>query len=144
MRFFEIKPMDRNEAIRVVGNSLAATSTSTAVAAGLASLLFLKLLRKRDLLSAADTLNFEQLEHLRKIFYDASIDLTTLGHSVFDSNPPKPFRYGKANWTIWDVWRLKSNARVMDLWDTLKSRGVDLRMLASVSLVELLWLLSCE
>ena len=146
MKFFEIKPMDKIDAIRFVGNSLAATSTSTAVAAGLASLLFLKLFRQRNLLSQADTLEPEQQEILRKLFYSFThIDLQNHKiNSIQEGSVPESFFcYRNAHWKTWDVWKLKSNARVADLWLDLESRRVDLRMLKEVSLVELLRRWSC-
>jgi hypothetical protein len=136
MKLFRIEPIDRIQAIRILGNSIPAVATSTAVASGLASLHFLKLLQHRDALSQAHSLAFEHQEKLRSLFYSADVNLETLLPTVYDANPVAQRRVGKVVWTTWDFWRLKENARVMDLWDELRSRGIDLRMLSDVRFVE--------
>jgi hypothetical protein len=135
MKLFRIEPVDKIEAIRILGNSLAAVATATAVAAGLTSLHFLKLLQQRDSLARAHSLAFEQQESLRSLFCSADFGLSTTLCSVCDAMPVTKHEFGSASWTSWDVWKLKPNPRIVDLWNTLRSRGIDLRMLADVRFV---------
>ncbi len=137
MKFFRIEPVDRIEAIRILGNSLAAVATATAIAAGLTSLHFLKLLQQRDLLVRAHSLAFEQQESLRSLFCSADFSLSTSSCCVCDANPATKHEFGRASWTAWDVWKLKPNPCIVDLWNTLGSRGIDLRMLAEVRFVHI-------
>jgi hypothetical protein len=127
--------MDKIEAVRVLGNSMPAVATATAVAAGLACIHFLRLLRHRDELSQAQTLAFHEQEAMRSLFHQASVSLETLQPAVFDAMPAAEYRAGRARWTAWDVWRMQGMPRVRSLWDFLKSQGVDLCALADVSVV---------
>jgi hypothetical protein len=127
--------MDEIEAVRVLGNSMPAVATATAVAAGLACIHFLRLLRYRDELSQAQALAFHEQEAMRLLFHQASVSLETLQPAVFDAMPAAEYRVGRARWTAWDVWRMQGTPRVRSLWDFLKSQGVDLCALADVSFV---------
>jgi ubiquitin-activating enzyme E1 len=133
MRFYSIEPIDRIEAIRILGNSLPAVATATAVAAGLACVDFLRLMRKRDVLSRARGLSFQEQEDLRDLFSTASLSLEMLQPVVFSAASARQNRLGPASWTAWDVWRLEGTPRVRTLWDFLQVQGIDLRMLAAVS-----------
>jgi hypothetical protein len=125
--------MDEIEATRVLGNSVPAVATATAVAAGLACIHFLRLLRHRDALTQAQTLAFHEQEAMRSLFHQASVSLETLQPAVFDALPVAQYQAGCAKWTAWDVWRMEGMPRVRSLWDFLKSKGVDLCALADVS-----------
>jgi ubiquitin-activating enzyme E1 len=133
MRFYSIEPIDRIEAIRILGNSLPAVATATAVAAGLACVHLLRLVRRRDLLCRARSLSFQEQETLRDLFSSADVSLETLQPVCFSAKSANQNRIGTASWTSWDVWRVEGNPRVRDLWEFLKGRGIDLRMLAEVS-----------
>jgi hypothetical protein len=133
MRFYSIEPIDRIEAIRILGNSLPAVATATAVAAGLACVHLLRLVRRRDLLCRARSLSFQEQETLRDLFSSADVSLETLQPVCFSAKAANHNRIGSASWTSWDLWRVEGNPRVRDLWEFLKGRGIDLRMLAEVS-----------
>jgi hypothetical protein len=95
------------------------------------------LLQQRDLLARAHSLAREQQESLRSLFFEAEVSLQSLSCNVFDAVEVKKRASGRASWTDWDIWKLKPNPRIMDLWDTLRSQGLDLRILADVRFVHI-------
>jgi hypothetical protein len=132
MRLYKIQPLDRIEAIRLLGNSIPAVSTSTAAAAGLACVHFLRLIRHRDALVRGSSLSCEQQDLLRSLFCSISVSLETLQPSCFDALPAPMQRIGQSSWSLWDLWFLDNNPRVGHLWQFLKSRGIRKEALASV------------
>ena len=133
MKLFKIQPIDSTEARRVIGDSVPAVATATAVAAGLACINFLKLFRYRDQLSRSRSLSFQDQEQIRAIFCQSSVSLETLQPAVYHARAASQMQLGGLRWTVWDSWRLPQLSRIQCLWRFLKEQGVDFRMLADVS-----------
>jgi hypothetical protein len=132
MKFFKIQPMDRIEAMRLIGDSIPAVATATAVAAGLACLHFIRLFRFREALASSRSLAFQEQENLRNIFFKSSVSLETLQPMVFDAESPAKNQLGLLQWSMWDAWQLPGRPRLGALWDFLKGKGVDTRKLSDV------------
>lgn len=141
MRSYGILPeLDRLSALRIVGNSIPAVATSTAIAAGLTCIDLYKIAANFAVCSASSFTQHDskQFDALRSTFSHNH------AHSAYNEyrreDAPSPAsldsayqRLGSAKWTVWDSWRITGSPTVADVYAFLRGKGVDVLQIHGVS-----------
>ncbi len=141
MRAYSITPeLDLLNALRIVGNSIPAVATSTAIAAGLVCIELYKVALKLAACTgrAGAALDAQQRAAMCSHF---SQHHGNTGYNTYNREDTpalqsleKSFkRLGSVRWTAWDVWAIEGSPTVADVMQFLETKGVDVSQIQGVS-----------
>ena len=141
MRSYGILPaLDRLSALRIVGNSIPAVATSTAIAAGLTCIDLYKIAANFTVCSGSSFTQHDskQLDALRSTFSHNHANTAYNEYRREDAPSPVSLdsahqRLGSAKWTVWDSWTIDGSPTVADVYAFLRSKGVDVLQIHGVS-----------
>ena len=142
MRAYGIKPdLDRLNALRIVGNSIPAVATSTAIAAGLVCIELYKVALKLDSCTGRAGASLDPQQRAALCLHFSQHHGNT-GYNTYNREDAPALqsleksykRLGTVRWTAWDVWTIDGYPTVADVFNFLEAKGVDVTQIQGVSI----------
>lgn len=141
MRAYGIVPeLDRLNALRIIGNSIPAVATSTAIAAGLVCIDLYRIALKLDVCTGRTPapLPPNELKALCSYFKANQGNTGYNFYNMEDSHPLQSVysnykRLGSVKWSPWECWCVEGCPTVADVISFLKAKDVDVLQIEGVS-----------
>ena len=141
MRAYGIVPeLDRLNALRIIGNSIPAVATSTAIAAGLVCIDLYRIALRLDVCTGRTPAPLPPNE-LKALCSHFRANQGNTGYNFYnmeDSHALQSLdtnykRLGSVKWSPWDCWCVEGCPTVADVISFLKAKGVDVLQIEGVS-----------